>query len=60
MKVAQLMAADRDMQLLADAQMQRHKDREKGLPDRSDDVLDDFDLKIVSVEWFDALEGIDE
>ena len=30
-----------------------------GIPDRSDDALDDYETKIVSVEWFDALEGID-
>ena len=39
--------------------MQEKKDREGGLPDRTDSVLDDYELKIVTVEWFDALEGID-
>ena len=30
-----------------------------GGQDKSDDVLDDYENKIVVVEFFDALEGID-
>ena len=53
------MAADRDMQLLSQTKLNRQKERETRV-DVSDDVLDDYEYKIVPVEWFDALEGIEE
>ena len=53
------MAADRDMQLLSQTKLNRQKERETRF-DVSDDVLDDYEYKIVPVEWFDALEGIEE
>ena len=60
MKDSQLIAADRDLQLLAEAQMLKKRDRNGGLPDRDDAALDDIEFRVVTVEWFDALEGLDE
>ena len=40
--------------------MRRNNQKLGGVPDRSDEALDDAETKIIAVEWFDALEGIDE
>ena len=51
--------ADRDMKFLQEWRLKRNKERQGGIPDRSDDTLEDNETKIVPVEWFDSLEGID-
>ena len=58
-KHTQFMLADRDMKFLQELRLQRNKERQGGIPDRSDDALEEYENKIVPVEWFDALEGID-
>ena len=55
----QFVMADKDMKLLQQVRMLKQSQKMNGIPDRSDDALDDYETKIVSVEWFDALEGID-
>ena len=46
------------MKLLQEYRLKRSKDRMGG-QDKSDDALDEFENKIVVVEFFDSLEGID-
>lgn len=46
------------MKLLQEHRLKRNKERMGG-QDKSDDVLDEYENKIVVVEFFDALEGID-
>jgi len=48
------------MQLLQKDRMQRQQERLQSVRGLSDDCLDDYEVKIVPVEWFDSLEGIDE
>ena len=48
------------MKYLQEYRMKRNKARLGEIPDRSDEALDDVEQKIVPVEWFDSLEGIDE
>lgn len=60
MKQTQFLQADRDMKALQEYRARRNEKRLGGIPDRSDEALDDMQQKIVPVEWFDALEGIDE
>ena len=46
------------MKLLQEHRSKRNKERMGG-QDKSDDILDEYENKIVKVEFFDALEGID-
>ena len=48
------------MKALFEARAARQQERQGGIPDKSDETLDEYEFKIVTVEWFDALEGIDE
>lgn len=52
------MQADREMKVLQEHRLKRSKER-LGVKDKSDEALDDFENKVVIVEFFDALEGID-
>lgn len=58
-KYTQFMIADKDMKFLQEWRLKRNKERQGGIPDRSDDTLEDNESKIVPVEWFNSLEGID-
>ena len=46
------------MKLLQEHRLKRAKERLGG-PDKSDEALDDYESKVVVVEFFDSLEGID-
>ena len=60
LKHTQFVQADKDMQALQMYRQQRNQARLGGLPDRSDEALDEYQNKIVPVEFFDPLEGIDK
>ena len=53
----QMMKADRDMQMLVESKKNAAAVSKASIPDS---VLDDYEHKIVPVEFFDTLEGIDE
>ena len=53
------MKADKDMQILQQARLNRSKEVITGvISDRSDGLDDDYEQKIVAVEYFDSLHDI--
>ena len=55
----QFVLADKDMKLLQEYRIKRSRERNGGLEDKSDSTLDDQENKIVAVEFFNPLEGLE-
>lgn len=55
-----LLQTDRDMKLLLESRLIRNNEHNGEANVKSDSLLDDYEHKIVTVEWFDSLEGIDK
>lgn len=55
-----MLKTDHDLKLLLESRLHRNNELHSAENEKSDNLLDDYEHKIVTVEWFDSLEGIEK